>query len=318
MRFELTTSTLARWRSTTELHPHRASCVRTGIMHAIAHPRNKKIWKIRGLSAGWGHDLAGMDKLLEILAHKRQEIAPVVARLPRLRAAAAARSDIRPFAGALRADAANGLGLIAEVKKSSPSAGIINAEVDPVAQAVIYAQAGASAISVLTDEKYFSGKLDYLIRIRKEVAVPVLRKDFVVHEAQIYEAAVAGADAILLIVAALPQDDLIRFLELARTLGLDALVEVHDEAEMERALVTDATLIGVNNRNLRTFETDLATTGRLARMTGPQHFLISESGIKSAEDARTVRDAGAKALLVGETLMRAEDVAAMVQALMRA
>lgn len=259
-----------------------------------------------------------MDKLLEILAHKRQEIAPVVARMPRLRAAAADRAGIRSFAAALRADANAGLGLIAEVKKSSPSAGIINAGVDPVAQAVAYANAGASAISVLTDEKYFSGKLDYLIRIRKEVAVPVLRKDFIVHEAQIYEAVVAGADAILLIVAALGQDDLTRFLDLSRDLGIDALVEVHDEAEMERALATDATLIGVNNRNLRTFETDLATTGRLARMTGARHFLISESGIKSAEDARTVRESGARALLVGETLMRADDVAATVKALMSA
>lgn len=257
-----------------------------------------------------------MDKLQEILAHKRQEIAPVVARLPRLREAAAERTDFRSLSASLRADAAKELGLIAEVKKASPSAGIINAEVDPVAQAVAYARAGASAISVLTDEKYFAGKLDYMIRVRKDVAVPVLRKDFVVHEAQIYEAAVAHADAVLLIVAALEQDSLVRFLELTHDLGMEALVEVHDEEEMERALETGATILGVNNRNLRSFETDLSTTARLAKMTSDRHILVSESGIKSVEDARTVRDAGAKALLVGETLMRAEDVGAMVRALM--
>ena len=257
-----------------------------------------------------------MDKLLEILAHKRQEIAPVVARAARLREAAAERNGFLSLAAALRRDAATGLGLIAEVKKASPSAGVIAADVDPVGQAARYAAAGASAISVLTDEKFFSGKLDYLTRIRREVSVPLLRKDFIVHEVQIHEAAVAGADAVLLIVAALEQDELAKFLEVARGIGLEALVEVHDEEEMERALATGATLLGVNNRNLRTFEVDLDTTARLARMAGPQHILISESGIKTADDARRVRDAGASALLVGETLMRADDVADTVRMLM--
>ena len=257
-----------------------------------------------------------MDKLQEILAHKRQEIAPVVAKLARLKAAAAERTGIRPMAGILAQHALDGgMGLIAEVKKASPSAGIINAEVDPVAQAITYAESGASAISVLTDEKFFSGKLDYLVRIRAKVDVPVLRKDFTVHEAQIYESAAVGADAILLIVAALPQDDLRRFLEIAGTLGLDSLVEVHDEEEMERALSTEATLIGINNRNLRTFQTDLETTARLARMTSDKHLVVSESGIRTPADARFAREAGARALLVGETLMRSDDVPAAVRAL---
>ena len=259
-----------------------------------------------------------MDKLLEILAHKRQEIAPVIARMGRLREQAGKRKDIRSLVAALRRDAASGMGLIAEVKKASPSVGVIVAEMDPVEQAVQYANAGASGISVLTDEKFFSGKLDYMTRVRREVAVPVLRKDFMVHEAQIYEAAVAGADAILLIVAALEQEELVRFFGIASDLGLDSLIEVHDEAEMERALKIGATLIGVNNRNLRTFQVDLATTAKLAGLAGPEHILVSESGIKSEADAHQVRCGGAKALLVGEALMRAEDVGAAVKQLMRA
>lgn len=256
-----------------------------------------------------------MDKLQEILAHKRQEIAPVVARLARLKAAAAGRTGIRPMRGILAQHALDGgMGLIAEVKKASPSAGIINAEVDPVAQAITYAESGASAISVLTDEKFFSGKLDYLVRIRSKIDVPVLRKDFTIHEAQIYESSAVGADAILLIVAALSEDDLRRFLDVAGSLGLDALVEVHDEEEMERALSTDATLIGINNRNLRTFETDLETTARLAKMTGENHLVVSESGIRTPADARFAREAGARALLVGETLMRSDDVPSSVRA----
>jgi indole-3-glycerol phosphate synthase len=248
-----------------------------------------------------------MNKLDEIIACKHKEIERILPLQDKLRAAAAARDDIRPFADALVADPSR-LGLIAEVKKASPSAGVIAADFDPVAIARAYESAGASAISVLTDEQFFQGRLDYLINIRREVGIPVLRKDFIIHEAQIYEAAVAGADAILLIVAALDQDTLVRLLETAQTFQLDALVEVHDLAEMERALDTGARLIGVNNRNLKTFTVDLATTEKLAEEAPPDVILVSESGIKTPADAARVAAAGADALLVGETLMRSEDL----------
>ena len=258
-----------------------------------------------------------MDKLAEIIAHKRAEIAPVVARADELRAAAAGRAGFRSLHGALARDAALGLGLIAEVKRASPSAGVIAAGIDPVAQAVRYAAAGASAISVLTDERFFHGHLDFVPRIREAVAVPVLRKDFIVHEAQIHQSVVAGADAIRLIVAALGRDDYRRLLDAAHACRLEALVEVHDEAEMEIALDSPARILGVNNRNLRTFEVDLQTTCRLAAMVGEGRLLVSESGIKTPADARIVKDSGAHAVLVGEALMRADPVADLARALMR-
>jgi len=258
-----------------------------------------------------------MDKLAEIIAHKRAEIAPVVARADELRAAACGRTDFRSLHAALQRDAALGLGLIAEVKRASPSAGVIAADIDPVGQAVRYAAAGASAISVLTDERFFHGSLDFLPCIRGVVAVPVLRKDFIVHEAQIHESVVAGADAILLIVAALGRDDYRRLLDTAHACRLEVLVEVHDEAEMEIVLDSPARILGVNNRSLRTFEVDLQTTCRLAKRVGDGRLLVSESGIKSPADARTVMDAGAHAVLVGEALMRADPVDALARALMR-
>ncbi len=257
------------------------------------------------------------DKLAEIIAHKRQEIEPLVARADKLRYAAVERNDFRSLAAGI--DVGEGrLGLIAEVKKASPSAGVIAADFDPLKQAKKYAAAGAGAISVLTDEKYFKGKLEYLSRIRAEVEVPVLRKDFIVHEAQIYEASVAGADAVLLIVAALDDDELKRLLECAATYQLEVLMEVHDLAELERALATDARIIGVNNRNLKTFEVDLRNTERVSEQVPDDLLLVSESGIKTPADAAQVAAWGADAVLVGETLMRAEDVAATAQAIMAA
>ena len=259
-----------------------------------------------------------MDRLAEIIAHKRTEIAPVVARADKLRAAALERNEFLSLEEALARDSALGLGLVAEVKKASPSAGVIAADTDPVEQAKRYAAAGASAISVLTDEKFFHGRLEYLTRIRQAVGVPVLRKDFIVHEAQIYEAVVAGADAILLIIAALERDDYLRLLDTARLFQLDVLVEVHDEAEMESALDSEARILGVNNRNLRTFEVDLETTRRLAGMVDGSRLLVSESGIRTAADARLVKDWGADAVLVGEALMRAPSVEDLARAIMLA
>lgn len=258
-----------------------------------------------------------MNRLLEIVEHKRKEIEPLLARAEKLRYAAAARNDFRPFQSAIdKGPDEAGLRLIAEVKKASPSAGTIAEAFDPVAIGTAYAAAGASAISVLTDEKYFQGRLDYMTRVREAVAVPVLRKDFIVHEAQIWEAVVAGADAILLIVAALSQDELVRLLDVAHTYQLDVLVEVHDLPELERALETDARIIGINNRNLKTFEVDLHTTERLSEQLPDDIVLVSESGIKSGRDARSVESWGADAILVGESLMRTPDVPSLVRELM--
>jgi indole-3-glycerol phosphate synthase len=198
--------------------------------------------------------------------------------------------------------------LIAEVKKASPSAGIIAADFNPLSQAREYARGGAHALSVLTDEKYFQGHLTYLRQIREQVDLPLLRKDFILHELQIYESVVAGADCILLIVASLDESQLLSLYNQARSCQLDVLVEVHDLAEMERALDMGADMIGINNRNLKTFEVNLATTEKLAEEIPNDTVAISESGIRTGEDVRRVRAAGINAVLVGETLMRAKNV----------
>ncbi len=258
------------------------------------------------------------NRLDEIIAHKRTEIEKLLPLTDKLRFAAAERNDFRSFANALKdplVEQDPRMSVIAEVKKASPSVGVITNDFDPVAIAMEYDRCGANAISVLTDEKFFQGKLSYLMQIRDKVRVPVLRKDFIVHEAQIYEAVVAGADAILLIVAVLTQDELIRFLDIAHTFQLDVLVEVHDLAELDRAMETDARIIGINNRNLKTFEVSLNTTRELADELGPDHILVSESGLTSGGDAQLVQQWGADAILVGEALMRSEDKAAMMEEL---
>lgn len=255
-----------------------------------------------------------MNKLDEIIAHKRTEVEKLLPRLEKLRAAATQRNDVRSLADALRADPTR-LGMIAEVKRASPSAGTIAADFDPLSIARGYEKAGATALSILTDEKYFQGRLDYLSLIRSQVDLPCLRKDFIIHEAQIFEAAVAGADAILLIVAALDQPTLEHLLEVAHTFQLDALVEVHDLPELERALDTEARIIGVNNRNLKTFTVDLGTTEALAEEVPDDVILVAESGIKTPADAERLAEAGADALLVGETLMRSTNILADLPAL---
>lgn len=255
-----------------------------------------------------------MNKLDEIIAHKRTEVEKLLPRADKLRAAAALRDDVRSFADALRADPTR-LAMIAEVKRASPSAGTIAADFDPLTIARGYEKAGASALSILTDEKYFQGRLEYLSLIRSQVDIPCLRKDFIIHEAQIFEAVVAGADAILLIVAALDQPTLEHLLDVAHTYQLDALVEVHDLPELERALATDARIIGVNNRNLKSFTVDLATTEALAEEVPDDILLVAESGIKTPADAERLAEAGADALLVGETLMRSTNILADLPAL---
>jgi indole-3-glycerol phosphate synthase len=257
------------------------------------------------------------NKLDEIIADKALEVERLLPVQEKLRFAAQAREDFRCFetalGGALRHQSdgegygTTELSVIAEVKKASPSAGTITADFDAVEIARAYAAAGANALSILTDEKYFQGHLSYLSQIREAVDLPLLRKDFIIHEVQIYEAIVAGADAILLIVGALEQDQLHHLLEVATNYQLDVLVEVHDLEEMERALETNARIIGINNRNLRTFEVDLTTTERLSEEVGPDHILVSESGIYTGEDTRRIQSWGADAILVGEALMRAPD-----------
>ncbi len=260
-----------------------------------------------------------MSILNEIVAHKRTELAALPeteVTVETLRAMVAERGGVRGFTAALAEPRAGDVGLIAEVKKASPSAGIIREDFDPVAIAREYESAGASCLSVLTDEKYFQGSLEFLRAIRAAVQVPLLRKDFVVDERQIAEAIEWGADAVLLIVAILDDAQLTRLHELATGAGLAALVEVGDEPELRRAQATGATLIGVNNRNLNDFTVDLATTEKLAaRMDLQQKLLVAESGIHSREDVQRLTAAGARAILVGEALMREADIGAKVREL---
>lgn len=201
------------------------------------------------------------------------------------------------------------VGIIAEIKRQSPSKGLLQEHVDPVKQAKQYEQAGAAAISVLTDYPFFKGQFADLSAVREVVQIPILCKDFIIDEVQIKKAKSVGADVILLIVAALEQEQLKRLYEFASGEGLEVLVEVHDETELERALLIGANIIGINNRNLSTFVVDLQTTVRLAQHPELANLvLISESGIVSGEDVRIVQKAGAKGILVGETLMKSEDI----------
>lgn len=226
-----------------------------------------------------------------------------------LRDALLEHGERRDFLGALRQPRRGNLALIAEVKKASPSAGVICRDFDPVQIAIEYEQAGASCLSVLTDESFFQGSLGYLRDIRQSVKLPLLRKDFIIDERQILEAIEWGADAILLIVAILDDERLQRFHSLAAEAGLGVLVEVHDEVELQRALSMRTPLIGVNNRNLKDFHVDLATTERLASCIqnspgGSDVLLVAESGIHSRGDVDRLAECGAAAILVGESLIR--------------
>ncbi|WP_308639149.1 indole-3-glycerol phosphate synthase TrpC [Paenibacillus silvisoli] len=209
------------------------------------------------------------------------------------------------------------LGLIAEVKKASPSKGLIRPDFDPVTLARIYEEAGADCISVLTDEDYFQGKNEYLTAVSAAVNVPLLRKDFTVDYRQIYEARLIGADAILLIAAILRPTQLSEFYDIAKSIGLDVLVEVHDQEEMEAVLgLGKATLVGINNRNLHTFVTDIGTTERLIGLVPAGVTVISESSLASRDDIAFVQNAGAKGVLIGEHFMRQPDVGEAVRDLM--
>jgi indole-3-glycerol phosphate synthase len=246
-----------------------------------------------------------MNRLEEILAVKRREIEQLRPRREQLRSEALGRNEFRSFRSALSREHGE-LALIAEIKKASPSAGVIAEAFDPVAVAKNYARAGAEAISVLTDRQFFQGALDHLSSVRAAVPVPLLRKDFILDEVQIIESAAAGADAILLIVAALEQQQLQELLAVAATYQMDALVEVHTLGELERALETEAEIIGINNRDLSTFEIDLSVTERLSEQVPVEIVLVSESGIRTAEDLARIKGCGVDAVLIGEALMRAQ------------
>lgn len=257
-----------------------------------------------------------LDKIAE---HKRQEVALAKSRrsLSLLQSGVAELEDQpRGFLRALRATTDSGwTAVIAEVKKGSPSKGVIRENFDPLEIAETYQDNGATCLSVLTDEHYFMGHLSYLGKIRELVNLPLLRKDFICDPYQIYEARVAGADAILLIAAMLDAGQLAEYNELARELHLDVLLEVHDELELETALATDCELIGINNRNLQTFATDLATTERLLPLIPASYFVVAESGITCRADVQRLQKAGAKGFLVGESLMREDDIGAKLREL---
>jgi indole-3-glycerol phosphate synthase len=254
------------------------------------------------------------DKLAEICATKRFEVA---ARKPLGLAHWPSATPVRGFEAALRTKAVDGFALIAEIKRASPSKGLIRADFDPPAHARAYAEGGAACLSVLTDAPYFQDHEGYLIAARAACELPVIRKDFMVDPWQCAEARAIGADAILIIVAALDNAQMTEIESAARAEGMDVLIEVHDEGELERALTRlQSRLIGVNNRNLKTFEVDLATTERLAALVPSDVLLVCESGIASHADCQRMARAGVRTYLVGESLMRQTDVAAATRALL--
>lgn len=261
-----------------------------------------------------------MDKLAEICAAKRLHVAArkAATTLTELERAAAAQTPPRGFRAAIEARVTDGPALIAEIKKASPSKGLIRADFDPPAHARAYQDGGAACLSILTDVDYFQGADSYLSAARAACSLPCLRKDFMVDPWQVLEARALGADAILLIVAALDDETLAEIEAVALGLGMDVLVEVHDATELERAALLKSRLIGINNRNLKTFDVDLRTSFELAARAPDGARLISESGIASHGDIARLRDHGIHAFLVGETLMREADVAAATRRLLAA
>jgi len=254
------------------------------------------------------------DILEKIVARKRERLEEAKRRvsLNELKALIPTVGGQGIFTPRLRGD---GINIIAEIKRRSPSKGVIRENFDPVGIARNYTTGGAAAISCLTEEDFFDGSLEYLRAVREVTPLPILRKDFIFDAYQIYEAAHAGADAILLIAAMLEAEQFNDLLQLAHRLGIDALVEIHDREELDKVMRYDVRLLGINNRNLRTFETRLETSLELAKDLPQSITLVSESGIRTREDINRLRDAGFHAFLIGEELMRAEDEIAALKAL---
>ena len=262
----------------------------------------------------------------EIMAYHREQLPKIMREVPleNLRALASVAAPPVDFYAALKTP---GVSLIAECKKASPSKGLLVRNYDPAELARTYVKAGASAISVLTDGRHFQGSLAHLRDVKEAIAnlqspiskrVPLLRKDFIFHPYQVYQSRAAGADAILLIAAVLGDSDLQQLLELGRKLGMSALVEVHTPAEVERVLPLEPRIIGVNNRNLQTFAVDFENTARLRRLIPEGVAVVGESGLKTAEDVKRMRDIGVDAVLVGETLVKSKDVYKTAAAFARA
>jgi indole-3-glycerol phosphate synthase len=251
----------------------------------------------------------------KILRDKRREVEQMKRKvsLPALKKRIALSKPPLDFAAALRGD---GMKLIAEVKKASPSRGLLCRDFDPVRLAQTYAGSGAAAISVLTEVSYFQGSLDHLAAIREAVSIPLLRKDFIFDEYQVYESSAYGADALLLITAILSPEQLGDMLALSRSLGLDCLVEVHNEAELTTALLAGAEIIGINNRDLSTFAVDTNTTRRLRPLIPRDNIVVSESGIKNSQDMKKMKECKVNAVLVGEALVTADDIPSRIRELM--
>lgn len=253
--------------------------------------------------------------LEEIIAHKKREVADNKIKIPFKYLEREIVSQVeKKFSKALLEP---GMSLIAEVKKASPSKGILKEDYDPVKLAVSYERAGARAISVLTDNRFFQGSLEDLEKVKEGVKLPVLRKDFIIDPYQIYEANKAQADAVLLIARILAENELKYFLEIAERLKLDALVEIHTREELEKALSCGAQIIGINNRDLATFQTDIATTLKLARFVPQDTLLVSESGISSFKDVQELAQVGVDAILVGEALVTSTEPGAKIRELLR-
>lgn len=250
----------------------------------------------------------------DIIAHKRSEVSEAKAHIPLEKL----RKNIAPHKPETFAKAISVTGrtcLIAEVKKASPSRGLLRADFNPSELARIYTENGASAISVLTDARYFQGSISHLKQAKTAAHLPVLRKDFVIDEYQLWESAAIGADAVLLIVAALSEIQLREYVRVASEVGLDVLVEIHDERQLDIALEAGARIIGINNRDLRTFRTDLRVTLQLAPEVPRGNIIVSESGIHTRDDVRKVAEAGVNAILVGEALVTSADISKMIQEL---
>ena len=252
----------------------------------------------------------------KIVADKKEELKQRKKAVPvsELESRIAQRAGTLDFANALKEE---GVSIIAEVKRASPSRGVLRHDFSPVALARTYADNGAAAISVLTESKYFQGNLDHLSEIREEVKIPLLRKDFIFDPYQVYESRAYGADALLLIVAILEQEQLDELSTLSHELGLSCLVEVHNESEVDRALRSGARIIGINNRDLKTFQVDIGTTQRLRALIPEDRIVVSESGISSRRDIDNLKRWGVNAALVGEALITAGDIAAKMRELVK-